>query len=56
MLAFIKANIATVIIVLIIIILVFFAVRKIIRNKKAGKGSCGNNCADCPYSSDCNKQ
>ena len=56
MLAFIKSNLATIIIVIIILTLVILAIRKIVKDKKSGKGSCGNECAACPYSSECNKK
>ena len=54
MLAFLKANIATIIVVLLVAAAVGFAIYIMIKNKKAGKSSCGCNCAGCPNAGSCN--
>jgi len=55
MLAFLKANIATIIVLLVIIAAVALAVYSIVKNKKAGKSSCGCNCSGCPNAQYCNR-
>lgn len=39
--------IADILIVLLLAVAVFFALRKIIKDRKAGIGSCGENCSEC---------
>ena len=53
MLAFLKANIATVIVLLLVAAAVGFAIYIMIKNKKAGKSSCGCDCAGCPNAGSC---
>ncbi len=53
MLQFIQANWVTALTVLVLATVVFLAIRKIVKDKKAGIGSCGCKCADCPHSSSC---
>jgi hypothetical protein len=53
MLVFLKANIATIIVLLVVIAAVALAVYSIIKNKKAGKSSCGCNCSGCPNAGSC---
>lgn len=55
MLNFLANNWLTIVIIALIALAVFFAIRKIVKDKKAGIGSCGCKCADCPHSSSCNK-
>jgi hypothetical protein len=55
MLGFIKANAATVIIVLVLLLLVFLAIRKIVRDRKAGIGPCGQKCSECAHAAECGK-
>ncbi len=43
----------TVLVVLILLIIVALAVRSIVKDKKAGKSTCGNNCCKCPMSGQC---
>ena len=47
MLAWLKLNIATIIISLILIAVVAAVIVSIVKNKKKGKSSCGCNCAHC---------
>ena len=53
MLVFLKANIATIIVLLVVVAAVALAVYSIIKNKKAGKSSCGCNCSGCPNAASC---
>lgn len=55
MLVFLKANIATIIVLLVVVAAVALAVYSIIKNKKAGKSSCGCNCSGCPNAQYCNR-
>ena len=56
MFAWLSANLANIVIILVIALAVFFVVRGMIRDKKAGKSSCGCNCGSCPMSGSCHKQ
>ena len=46
---------ATVIISLILAAIVVSIILKIIKDKKAGKSSCGCGCSSCPMSGECHK-
>ena len=48
MIAFLTKNAVTIIVVLILAALVFLAVRKMVKDKKAGIGPCGQRCENCP--------
>ena len=47
MLAWLAANLANIVIIVILAFVVGLAVRSMIRNKKAGKSSCGCDCDSC---------
>ncbi len=49
MLEFISENLSTIIIGVLVLIVLFFAARKLIKDKKSGKGTCGGNCSKCMY-------
>lgn len=53
MIEWISSNLANIIIVAILLIVVAFVVRKLIKDKKAGKCSCGNSCGSCSMSGQC---
>ena len=55
MLAWLKLNIATIIISLILIAVVAAVIVSIVKNKKKGKSSCGCNCAHCAMAGACHK-
>ena len=55
MLVFLKANIATILTLLVVIAAIALAVYSIVKNKKAGKSSCGCNCQGCPNAQYCNR-
>lgn len=47
MIAFLKANLWTIIIVLILVFIVVLIIRSLIKNRKNGIGSCGGDCSRC---------
>ena len=47
MLAWLSANLINIALILVIALVVGLLLRSMIRDKKAGKSSCGGNCADC---------
>ena len=47
MLTWFAANLANIVIIVILAFVVGLAVRSMIRNKKAGKSSCGCDCGSC---------
>ena len=47
MLAWLSANLINIILIAVIALIVGLVIRGMIRNKKAGKSSCGGNCAAC---------
>ncbi|MCR4611697.1 MAG: FeoB-associated Cys-rich membrane protein [Lachnospiraceae bacterium] len=47
MLAWLSANLGTIIITLVLIAIVAFVIFIMVRDKKKGKSSCGGNCAHC---------
>ena len=49
MLAFLKANVYNIIVIAIVLLVVFLIIRKIVKDKKAGKSAvCGGGCRKCP--------
>ena len=52
-LEFIKDNSATLAVLAILAVTVAAIVVKLVRDKRAGKSSCGCGCADCPMSNKC---
>lgn len=47
MAAWFSANMANIIIIVLLVLVIGSAVRRMIRNKKAGRTSCGCGCASC---------
>ena len=47
MLAWLSANLINMVLIAVIVLVVGFLIRGMIRDKKAGKSSCGGNCASC---------
>lgn len=47
MFAWIAKNIGTILICLVLILIVAAIIRSIVRDKKAGKSTCGGNCSHC---------
>lgn len=55
MIEVITEHAGTIIVCLLIAIAVFFAVRKLIRDKRKGRFLCGDSCGTCPYAGTCHK-
>ena len=53
MIAWLSANLANIIIIAILVVVVTLVIRGMIRDKKAGKSSCGCNCASCASCGSC---
>lgn len=53
MLAWLSQNLATILICLALIIIVALIIAKLIKDKKQGKNTCGNNCAHCAMAGSC---
>ena len=47
---------STIIISLVLAAIVAGIIVKMVKNKKAGKSSCGCGCANCPMSAECHKK
>ncbi|MBR0207953.1 MAG: FeoB-associated Cys-rich membrane protein [Oscillospiraceae bacterium] len=47
MLAWLSANLINIVLVAVIVLIVGLLIRSMIRDKKAGRSSCGGNCAAC---------
>ncbi len=54
--AWITANLGTIIVSLILILIVAAIVAKMLKDKKAGKSSCGCGCSGCAMSETCHKK
>ncbi len=52
MISFLQNNFATIIIVILLAACIYFAIRKIIKNKKSGIGPCGHKCSECTANCD----
>ena len=53
MLAWLSANLINIVLVAVIVLIVAWLIRGMIRDRKAGKRSCGGNCAGCGACSGC---
>ena len=53
MLAWVSANLANIAVAAVLLLIVGLALRRMIRNRKAGKSSCGCDCASCPSCGSC---
>jgi len=49
----IRGNIGTAVTALVLVAAVFFALRRIYRNKKEGKGGCSGSCSGCIMAGSC---
>ena len=47
--------VVTILTIAVIGLIVFLAIRKIVKDKKEGIGSCGQKCSNCPHSANCNR-
>lgn len=55
MLLWLQANIGTILVVLILVLIVALIIKSLIKDKKAGRSSCGNNCAHCRMAGQCHQ-
>ena len=53
MLAWLSANLINIVLVAVILLVVGLLIRGMVRDRKAGKRSCGGNCASCGACSGC---
>lgn len=52
---FITEHAGTIIVCILIITGIFFAVRKLIRDKRKDRSLCGDSCGTCPHAGTCHK-
>ncbi len=55
MLAFLQENLATILIGIVLIAIIVFIVIKLVRDKAAGRSSCGCGCEHCAMHEHCGK-
>ena len=55
MLACLSANLINIVLIAVIVLVVGFLIRGMVRDKKAGKSSCGGSCGACSGCSACAK-
>ena len=53
MIDWLAANWVNILVIALVAVAVFFAARSLIKDKKAGKSSCGCNCAHCAMAGKC---
>lgn len=56
MFALLTEHLGTMVVSLVILLLVALAVRHIIKDRRAGKHSCGGNCGNCPMGEQCKRR
>lgn len=56
MLAFLKANYLTILIILVLVAIVVGIICSIVKDKKAGRNTCGAYCAHCANAGCCHQQ
>ncbi len=49
-------NLGTIIVSVILILIIAAIIRSLVRNKKAGRNSCGCNCSSCALHGTCHKK
>ena len=42
-----QQNLSTIVVCVILLVLIFLAIRKLVKDKKKGIGSCGHDCSKC---------
>ncbi len=55
MLGWILENIGTIVVCAVVVAVMALIIVRMVKNKKAGKSSCGCNCGNCPMSGQCHK-
>ena len=53
MIGWLAANWVNILVIALVAVAVFFAARSLIKDKKAGKSSCGCNCSHCAMAGKC---
>ena len=53
MIAWITANLGTILVTLLLVLMITGIIHSMIRDKKQGKSSCGGNCAHCKMCAGC---
>ena len=53
MFSWLSANLINIVLVAVIVLITGLLIRSMVRDKKAGKSSCGGNCASCGACSGC---
>ncbi|SDX82528.1 Virus attachment protein p12 family protein [Ruminococcaceae bacterium YAD3003] len=56
MINWLAANWINILVIALVAVAVFFAARSLIKDKKAGKSSCGCNCSHCAMAGKCHSQ
>ena len=56
MIDWLAANWVNILVIALVAVMVFFAARSLIKDKKAGKSSCGCNCSHCALAGKCHSQ
>lgn len=56
MIPWILENAGTILVILVLAIIVAAIIIKIVRDKRQGKSSCGNNCAHCAMAGACHQK
>lgn len=56
MLQWMNENLGTILISIVLIVIVVCIVRYLVRQKKQGRSTCGNNCAHCAMQGSCHSQ
>lgn len=56
MLEFLQQYYLTIIIIAVLVLMVALIIRSIVKDKKAGKNTCGANCAHCANAGCCHKK
>ncbi len=56
MIGWLAANWVNILVIALVAVAVFFAARSLIKDKKAGKSSCGCNCSHCALAGKCHSQ
>ena len=56
MIDWLAANWVNILVIALVAVMIFFAARSLIKDKKAGKSSCGCSCANCALAGKCHSQ
>ncbi len=56
MLTFLQANLGSIVVLLVVALIVFLAIRRMVLDKKAGIGACGQKCSQCSKMGHCESE